>query len=60
MRDGPARSRGWQPAAIGTVGRRAVAWFLTDGLAVTATDADARKHAMDIVLVVGYFHPVDE
>lgn len=41
----------WQPTDIGTVGRRAAAWFLRDGLTVMATDADAAKHAMDIVLV---------
>lgn len=41
---------GFQPVAVGTVGRRAVAWFLKNELAVTATDADAAKHAMDIVL----------
>jgi hypothetical protein len=38
------------PVEVGEAGRRAVAWFLDDGLVVSATDADAAAHAMVAVL----------
>jgi len=37
------------PADIGEVGRRAIAWFVHDGLVVDATDAATAAQAMDIV-----------
>ena len=44
------RENAWIPADIGTKGRRAQAWFVTDGLVVAATDADVAGHAMAEVM----------
>jgi hypothetical protein len=36
--------------SIGTTGRRAIAWFVKNGLVVSATDSDVAAHAMAVVM----------
>lgn len=40
----------FRPVSIGQKGRRAIAWFGSDGLVVQATDASAAGHAISVVL----------
>jgi hypothetical protein len=40
----------FSPVSIGTRGRRAIAWFVKNGLVVSATDADVAAHAMAVVM----------
>lgn len=40
----------FEPVNVGDKGRRAVAWFLADGLVVSATDANVAGHAMAVVM----------
>ena len=38
------------PVNVGTRGRRAIAWFVRNGVVCSATDANAAAHAMAVVL----------
>jgi GNAT superfamily N-acetyltransferase len=43
-------TRPFRPVDIGASGRRAIAWFVEEGVVVDATDADAAGHAMGVVI----------
>jgi hypothetical protein len=55
-------SKTFSPVSIGTRGRRAIAWFVKNGLVVAATDADVAAHAMAIVMdaLQKIGQPIDE
>ena len=43
-------SEPFRPVDVGDKGRRAIAWFLPNGLVVEATDANVAGHAMAVVM----------
>src|SRR5687767_9065139 len=45
-----AMTKTFSPVSIGTRGRRAIAWFVNNGLVVSATDMDVAAHAMAVVM----------
>ena len=55
-------SKTFSPVSIGTRGRRAIAWFVKNGLVVSATDADVAAHAMAVVMdaLQKLGQPIDE
>jgi len=55
-------SKTFSPVSIGTRGRRAIAWFVKNGLVVSATDADVAAHAMAVVMdaLQRIGQPIDE
>lgn len=52
----------FSPVSIGTRGRRAIAWFVRNGLVVSATDVDVAAHAMAVVMdaLQKIGRPIDE